>query len=203
MKTRFGALFTFLFIAANCLVIACTHSSKMGLDVNNANAVGTQLGEMPIVGYTIPADTVTKVSDDGGTTFTAWTASAPTLAISETVIGGIGPGPFQIPIAGCYIEPQAALTASNTNYATLDIYKRAGDAGAAVLLASASTVITQSDAGSDAAATGNWVAYSNMPLTVVTGAYVSPYDMITFVDSKTGAGVALPQAKLHCYTTIQ
>ena len=167
---------------------ADTH--KFGLVVNNTNEIGNTVAEQGIFewnkGWADGADT-------GG-------------SLTEIVVDGVGPGPSNIPISSCSFLAQGTLAASNTTYATINVYKRPGnnpDGGvAAVLIASIATVITQSDAGSDAAASGSWFPYENVPLNVAAGAFVAPGDQITASITKTSTGVAVPQGVLTCYTPI-
>jgi len=115
---------------------------------------------------------------------TAAIASPGTLA--ETSIGLIGPGPYPISIGSVQIHPSAALTANNSNYVTITVFKRPGG-GAATAIASVTTQITGS---------GNWVAWTPVNLNVVAGAFVSPGDSITVTIVATGTGVGVPQLYL-------
>src|SRR5438552_18303371 len=77
---------------------------------------------------------------------------------NETPAMVVGPGPSSIPISGCKFAPSAALTASNTQYASLTVSKRTPLADASTTQATiawTTTAITAADAGVDAA-TGSW-----------------------------------------------
>ncbi len=121
--------------------------------------------------------------------------SALTLPQVETAVATIGPAPQGIEIGSVTINPSAAVTASDTNYCTISIFKRTAG-GAGVLLASGSTSITLANP------TGNWVAWVPVSLTRVAGAFVSANDVITISITKTGTG-ALPQFVLTGYTTVR
>lgn len=83
--------------------------------------------------------------------------------------------------------PDAALTANNSNYATISVYKRSS--GVQTLLASRTTQITGS---------GNWTAWTAVTLTVSTGV-VTAGDTLTVEITKTGSGVSVPAGELVAY----
>lgn len=128
-----------------------------------------------------------------------------TTTTGETAIDVIGGGSYQIPIGSCSFHPASTLTASNTAYASISVYKRNGylsDGGTTqTLLAQTTTAITAADAGTDAA-TGSWYAWTPVTIPVAAGAYLSPGDAVTVAIAKTGAGVVVPQGELVCYTTL-
>lgn len=117
--------------------------------------------------------------------------------LSETAIGILGPGPQAVAIGTVLLHPSAAVTASNSAYTTISINKRTAG-GAGVLIASVSTQLSGTGVGS-----GNWVAWTTVPFTVVSGAYLSPGDVITFTAVGTGGGVTVPQFYLGGFTSIK
>jgi hypothetical protein len=164
---------------------AATTAAKkhFGMDTNLSYAVGAVVVEQGVIEW--PKATADSTAEAG---------------ISETSIGLIGPGPYQIPISQCQFHTSAALTenpASGTSFATLSVYKRNNDGGTQTLLASAATTVTN-DGG-----TGPWAAFTNVPIPSVAGAFVSPGDSVTFVETKTGNnGAIVPQGELACFTTL-
>jgi hypothetical protein len=163
---------------------------KFGLGVNNTNEIGSQLAEQGVFAWN---KNWSDGADSGG-------------SLAEVIVDGIGPGPINIPIAQCQFITAAALTASQTTYATITVYKRPGnnpDGGvAAVVIAAASTTTNQLDAAADAASTGSWFAWQNIIVPASANAFVSPGDVITVAITKTSTGVGVPQGVLTCYTTI-
>lgn len=124
----------------------------------------------------------------------ALTATATELA--ETSIGILGPGPTAVAVGNVLLHPSAALTASNSAYATFTVSKRTAG-GAAVPIASMSTQLLGTGVGS-----GNWTAWKTVPFTVVAGAFLSPGDVVTLQVLGTGGGEVIPQFYLGGFTTI-
>jgi hypothetical protein len=138
-------------------------------DVNYGFEMGMVTVETPLFGYP-------KQTQD----------TAAGTATAETPIGIIGPGTVGIALAAIQIHPSSALTADNTNNATITVFKRTSAApGTPVALAVATTSITGANA------TGNWVAFTTFNMTLVAGAFVSPGDEITLSITKGGTGVQL------------
>jgi hypothetical protein len=117
--------------------------------------------------------------------------------LAEQAIGILGPGPTAVAIGTVLLHPSAVLTASNSNYTTISINKRTAG-GAGVLIASMSTQLSGTGVGS-----GNWVAWTTVPFTVVAGAFISPGDVVTFTAAATGSGVTVPQFYLGGFTSIK
>jgi len=126
-----------------------------------------------------------KIAADGG----AGTATA------ETPIGMLGPGNVPIAIGAVSIHPQSALTADNTNFATITVAKRTGG-GAPVTIASCTTKLV------GGGGTGNWTAFTPVAMTVVANAFISPQDTITVTITKSGTGVVVPALYLAGYPTV-
>ncbi len=94
-------------------------------------------------------------------------------------------------ITSIKIYPNAALTADNSNYATITIAKRSS-AGASTTLATAVTNV---------AGTGSWSAWTVLTLTVSSNALVAG-DMLTFTITKTGTGVVVPNSVYDVLWTV-
>jgi hypothetical protein len=118
-----------------------------------------------------------------------------TNPLAETPIGMLGPGPYQIAIGSVMIHPQLALTANDSNYATITVSKRTAG-GAPVTIASCTTK-TLGGGG-----TGNWTAFAPVAMTVAANAFISPNDTITITIGKTGTGVTVPPFYLAGYPTV-
>jgi hypothetical protein len=118
-----------------------------------------------------------------------------TTAVGETVLGTVGPGNEQIALAGLRISPAAALTASDTNYATFTVNKRTSAApGTAVPIATFTTKVT--------GGTGSWTAWQAVAVAVAAGTFVAPGDVITVSTAKASSGVVLPQLTLAGFVAI-
>ena len=85
--------------------------------------------------------------------------------------------------------PDAALTAHDTNYATLTVRKRDGAGGAASTVASVTTKIT--------GGSGDWDAFEAVDLGTVTGGALAAGTVLTFIIAKSGGGVVVPAGKLY------
>lgn len=85
--------------------------------------------------------------------------------------------------------PDAALTAHDTNYATLTVKKRDGLGGAASTVASVTTKIT--------GGSGDWDAFEAVDLGTVTGGALAAGTVLTFTIAKSGGGVVVPAGKLY------
>jgi len=174
-----------------CAFLACKASEqaaphKAGLSANYAPEVAA---------FTVEADG-----------FVNWTVAAETgatadAATAETVIGSVGAvGPSTISIAKCVFLPAATLTSSDTNYATISLYKRTSpqtDGGTTQTLLASNLTKTATDGG-----TGDWLAYQPVSLVVVSGAFVSPGDAFTVTKAKAGTGIVVPQGSLSCFTSL-
>ncbi len=125
------------------------------------------------------------------------TAAIPTGGLTETPVGLFGPGPQSISIGTCYYHTQGTLTANSSNYATLTVAKRTNGS-------SATTIATANTKLAAAGGTGNWAAFTNIPLPLAAAIeYVSPGDSITFTVTETGSGVIVPIGMLACFTTLR
>jgi hypothetical protein len=135
----------------------------------------------------------------------AWQKGADTLLsadaavpVGEFAARVIGPGPAQIALSKCQFFPAAGVTSSDSAYATINVYKRTlpqADGGTTQTKVATQLTKTAADGGS-----GDWVAWQAVSLQVVSGAFVSPGDVLTIETTKTGAGVSLPAGALSCFT---
>lgn len=107
-------------------------------------------------------------------------------ATAETAIGVVGPGPVNIAIGQVNIHPSAALTADNSNFATITVAKRTAGGGAVTI----ATATTKTAGGGG---TGNWVAWTPLVIPASAGASLAPGDAITVTIAKSGTGVVVPQ----------
>jgi hypothetical protein len=104
--------------------------------------------------------------------------------VSETPNGYVPSTQGGNVVSAVYI-PSGALTASNTAYATISVFKRTAG-GTSVLLAAVTTQITGS---------GNWTAWVPVNIPVVA-APVAASDVLTYTITQTGGGVAVPAGQL-------
>lgn len=111
---------------------------------------------------------------------------AANTATAETALGAIGLDPVEgARLIDAYVIPDAAVVASDTDFATLTVRKRASGGGSAVSIA---TLVTD-------VAGGNWVQYARKSMTIVTAAdahILAAGSGITLEITKGGTGVQLP-----------
>lgn len=101
-------------------------------------------------------------------------------ATAEIVIGAIRRAGT---ILSATYYPSAALTANDTNYATLLVDQRDGAGGAPANVATANT---------NTAGTGSWTAFVGETLGTITNAAVVAGALLTFEITKASAGVVVP-----------
>ena len=116
----------------------------------------------------------TKAAADGA----AGTATAETLFARVPRAGRI---------LAAYFCPSAALTASDTDYATLALAKRDGAGGGSSSVASKATTT---------AGSGNWTAFVPVSLGTISNGTLAAGNVLTLAISKAGNGVAVPSGTL-------
>lgn len=87
-------------------------------------------------------------------------------------------------VVGVEFVPAAAVTANDTDYATITVRKRDGAGGAASVIASVTTKIT--------GGSGNWTAFVAVSLGTITNADLLAGDILTVEITKAASGVAIP-----------
>lgn len=90
-------------------------------------------------------------------------------------------------VLGAWIQPLSTLTAHDTNYATVQVVKGDGAAGAEAVAASVTTKIT--------GGSGNWVAGATEAMTVSSTAANTRFargTVLSFSIAKASSGVAVP-----------
>ncbi len=109
---------------------------------------------------------------------------AANTATAETLVA-------RVPVAGrilaAYYCPSAALTADNTDYATLSLAKRDGAGGASAAVASKATTV---------AGSGSWTAFVPVSLGTISNGTLAAGNVLTFAIAKAGSGVAVPSGTL-------
>ena len=88
-----------------------------------------------------------------------------------------------IVVTKCSILPEAALTSSNTDYATFELNQRTAG-GTAVVVGSLTTKTTA------ASGSGDWTALVPLTVSITDGVTVANGDTLTIKESKAGGGVA-------------
>lgn len=86
-------------------------------------------------------------------------------------------------VSAAYV-PGGALTADDTDFATLTLRKRNGAGGSAVAIASVTTKIT--------GGSGNWTAFVPVSLGTISNPDLLATDILTIEIAKAGSGVAVP-----------
>lgn len=113
-------------------------------------------------------------------------AAADGAAATATTEHSIMRASADMTLVGVRYVPDAALTADNTNYATITIKRRDAAGGNATTLASVTTQITGS---------GNWTQWVAINLPVVVSA-IAAGQIVTVSIAKAGSGVVVPAGQL-------
>ena len=120
-------------------------------------------------------------------------AAADTLAATATAEITVFQAQDAVTLTAVFYLPAAALTADNSNYATLFCYRRNSTGGAQTTAASVTTQITGS---------GNWTAFDGVSLGTLSVSAVAAGEMVTFEITKTGTGVIIPAGVFQVEYTV-
>jgi len=123
-----------------------------------------------------------KVADDAG-------------AANVTVEHIIFQAQEAVTVTKAFYLPDAALTADDTNYATLIVYRRDSSGGTQASIASKTTKIT--GGGSN-----DWTAFDGVDLGTLTNTAIAAGQVITWEITKTLAGVVVPAGTLQIEYTV-
>lgn len=127
-------------------------------------------------------------TEASGTPLYALKAAADGAAATTTAETLVGRSPTALPSGHIiYLTPAAGLTADDTNYATITLYKRTAGGGTTTI----GQILTKITGGG----TGNWTAWN--PVAIVTSQPVSEGDAITYDIAKAGTGVVVPACVLN------
>jgi G:T/U-mismatch repair DNA glycosylase len=110
--------------------------------------------------------------------------AADSSALAGTSERVVFTAPEGVTITDVFVEPAAALTASDTAYATIIVSRRDADGGGKVTVASRTTQAT--------GGTGSWTAFSSVSLGSLSNTSLTEGQKLTIEVTKTGLGVALP-----------
>jgi hypothetical protein len=110
--------------------------------------------------------------------------AADSSALTATPERVVFTAPEDVTISDVFVEPAAALTASDTAYATIVVSRRDATGGGKVTLASRTTQTT--------GGTGSWTAFSTVALGSLSNTSLAEGQKLTIEVTKTGLGVALP-----------
>lgn len=121
-------------------------------------------------------------------------AAADATAGTATAESLIPRHPRKERVVGIEFVPAAALTANDTDYATLTVYKRAAAGGSQTALASITTKIT--------GGSGNWTAFVAVDFGTIATPDLLVGDNLTLAITKAGSGVAVPIGFLRVKTAI-
>ena len=122
-----------------------------------------------------------------------WPTGVLSATTGETAVGILGPGTVSAALSAIQIHPSATFAPSNASYWFIQVWKRTAG-GSAVLLASGSSSSSLNNPVTFTA----WVATN---LVLVSGAFLSPGDVITAAATKTGTPSNL-QAYVSGFVTI-
>jgi hypothetical protein len=112
--------------------------------------------------------------------------AADSLATTATTERVVFTAPENITITDVFVEPAAAVTASDAAYATIVVSRRDATGGGRVTVASRATQTSGSGG------TGNWAVFSTVSLGSLSNTSVTEGQKLTIEITKTGLGVTLP-----------
>jgi len=120
--------------------------------------------------------------------------SADSLQATATSERVVFTAPEDITITGVFVEPTAALTASDLNYATITVARRDAGGGNKVTVATQTTQTT---------GTGNWTAFSPVSLGSLSTTALADGQKVTVEITKPGGvGVVLPVLTVQIEYTV-
>lgn len=122
--------------------------------------------------------------------------SADGLGTTATTERVVFTAPENITITDVFIEPAAAVAASDTNYATITVSRRDATGGNRVTVASRTTQTAASGG------TGSWTLFSTVSLGTPSNASISEGRKLTIEITKTGLGISLPVLVLQIEYTV-
>ena len=143
-------------------------------------------GPIPPVSIALTAEAESDLDDAARWQKEAADAAAATLTAEQAVYRN-GSG-VERTISAVRFIPSAALTADNTNYATLTVAKRDAAGGNATTVASVTTEITGS---------GDWTAFAAVDFGTIVSAALPDGWALTVAIAKAGSGVAVPAGQLE------
>lgn len=114
--------------------------------------------------------------------------AADAAAADATAEHGFFQAPTALTVTAVYYLPDAALTADDTNFATLTVSRRSTSGGSKVQVAQAATTT---------GGTGNWVAFDSESLGTITNAALAVGEVLTWEIAKSGTGVVVPSGTLQ------
>jgi ribose 5-phosphate isomerase RpiB len=122
--------------------------------------------------------------------------SADSLQTTVTSERAVFTAPAGITITDVFVEPAAAVTASDSNYATIVVSRRDATGGNKVTLASKTTQTSASGG------TGNWTAFGSVSLGSLSNATLVDGQKLTIEITKSGLGVTLPVLVVQIEYTV-
>ena len=122
--------------------------------------------------------------------------TADSLGATATSEQVVFTAPADITITDVFVEPAAALTASDTNYATITVARRDATGGNKVTVASRSTQTSASGG------TGDWTAFGTVSLGSLSNTALTDGKKLTIEVTKTGLGVVLPILAVQIEYTV-
>jgi hypothetical protein len=122
--------------------------------------------------------------------------TADPLTTSATAEQVIFTAPQDVTITDVFIQPAAALTANDTNYATMTVSRRNATGGGQV------TVALETTQTAGTGGTGNWTAFSAVSLGTLSNTALAAGQKLTITVAKNLTGVALPILSVQIEYTI-
>jgi hypothetical protein len=149
-------------------------------------------------GSGLDADTLDGLSSDAfavaGTESVRWfKETADGIGTAPTTERVVFTAPADLTITEVLIEPAAALTANDTNHATIRVSRRDAGGGNRTTIDSITTQTT---------GTGNWTAFDTISLGGVTAPSISAGQKITIEITKAGVGVIVPVMAIQVEYTV-
>jgi hypothetical protein len=146
----------------------------------------------------LDADTLDGLSSEAfavaGTESVQWfKEAADSLPGTLTAERVVFTAPADLTVTEVLIEPAAALTANDTNFATITVSRRNATGGGRTTIDSMMTTTT---------GTGNWTAFGTISLGAVTAPSVSAGQKVTIEIAKTGVGIVVPVMAVQIEYTV-
>ena len=153
-------------------------------------------------GSTLDADLLDGQSSNAfalaGETHTAswFKEAADSLATTATSERVVFTAPENVTITDVIVEPAAAVTASDTNYATITVSRRDSNGSNQV------TVVSETTQTAGSGGSGSWTAFSGVSLGSLSNTALTAGQKVTIAITKSGVGVSLPILSVHIEYTV-
>jgi hypothetical protein len=122
--------------------------------------------------------------------------SADPVATATTTERVVFTAPEDVTLTDVFVEPSAAVTASDTNYATVLVSRRDASGG------NRATIVSATTRTSGSGGTGSWTAFGRVSLGSLSNTSLAEGQKVTIEVLKAGLGVALPVLAIQVEYTV-